>query len=207
MALIQHPIHQIPIPHDSRNNFLLNSITAINYFVIPYGALILVLPFILLRGSTVRRLRPLLIGFWLCLIFGLGGTTPLPRWLLGRAYDILTFERFTFWATLLAMPIVGMLAIQLLDRFRAKAAVGLALAAVVTIGAALAWLTANPYRPTVTMNVNPVITFLNHDGHDSYRYLTLGFGSELAKVSTYTDASSVDGDYNSARPRPEVTQC
>jgi hypothetical protein len=206
MALIQHPIHQIPIPHDSRNNFLLNSITAINYFVIPYGALILVLPFILLRGSSVRRLRPLLIGFWLCLIFGLGGTTPLPRWLLGRAFEILTFERFTFWATLLAMPILGMLAIQLLDRFRTKAAVGLALAAVVTIGTALAWLTANPYRPTVTMDVKPVITFLNRDGHDSYRYLTLGFGSELAEVSTYTDASSVDGDYNSARLLPEMTQ-
>ena len=206
MALIQHPIHQIPIPHDSRANYLLNSITGVNYFLIPYGALILALPFIIIRGSSIPRLRPLLIGFWLSLIFGLGGTTPLPRWLLGRAYNILTFERFTFWATLLAMPIVGLLAVQLLDRFRAKAAVGLALASVVTIGAALAWLTANPFRPTITMDVNPVIAFLNRDGHDSYRYLTLGFGSELAKVSTYTDASSVDGDYNSARLLPEMTQ-
>jgi len=206
MALIQHPIHQIPIPHDSRSNFLLNSITAINYFVIPYGALILALPFIIFRGSSMPRLRPLLVGFWLSLIFGLGGTTPLPRWLLGRAYEILTFERFTFWATLLAMPIVGLLAIQLLDRFRAKAAVGLSLAAVATIGAALAWLTANPYRPTISIDVSPVISFLNRDGHDSYRYLTLGFGSELAQVSTYTDASSVDGDYNSARLLPEMTQ-
>jgi hypothetical protein len=34
----------------------------------------------------------------------------------------------------------------------------------------------------------------------------LGFGSELAQVSTYTDASSVDGDYNSARLLPEMTQ-
>ncbi len=206
MTLIQHPIHQIPIPHDSRSNFLLNSITGINYFVIPYGALILALPFIIIRGATVRRLRPLLFGFWLTLIFGLGGTTPLPRWLLGRAYDILTFERFTFWATLMAMPIVGLLAVELLDRFGAKAAVGLSLAAVATIGVALAWLTANPYRPTGTMNVSPVIAFLNRDGHDSYRYLTLGFGSELAQVSTYTDASSVDGDYNSARLLPEMTQ-
>ncbi len=206
MTLIQHPIHQIPIPHDSRRNFLLNSVTGINYFVIPYGALILALPFIIIRGSSVRRLRPLLAGFWLTLIFGLGGTTPLPKWLLGRAFEILTFERFTFWATLMAMPILGLLATELLDRFRAKAAVALSLASVVTIGAALAWLTANPYRPTVTMDVRPVIAFLNRDGHDSYRYLTLGFGSELAKVSTYTDASSVDGDYNSARLLPEMTQ-
>ncbi len=205
LALIQHPIHQIPIPHDSRSNFLLHSITAVNYFVIPYGVMIVALPFIFIKGSSTRRLRPLLFGFWLAFIFGLGGTTPLPRWLLGRAYEILTFERFTFWATLLAMPIVGLLAIQLLDRFRTKAAVGLSLAAVGTIGAALWWLNANPYRPTAPVNVQPVIAFLNRDGHDAYRYITLGFGSELAKVSTYTDASSVDGDYNSARLLPEMT--
>jgi hypothetical protein len=205
LALIQHPIHQIPIPHDSRSNFLLNSITAINYFVIPYGALILALPFIVIRGASSRRWRPLLYGFWLALIFGLGGTTPLPKWLMGRAFEVLTFERFTFWATLIAMPLVGVLAIELLDRFQSKAAVGLALASVATIGAALYWLNANPYRSATTANVEPVIAFLNRDGHDSYRYITLGFGSELAKVSTYTDASSVDGDYNSARLLPEMT--
>jgi len=205
LTIIQHPIHQIPIPHDSRANFLLNPVTAVNYFVIPYGALILALPFILIRGSSSRRLRPLLFGFWLTFIFGLGGTTPLPKLLLGRAFDILTFERFTFWATLMAMPIVGMVAVELLDRFRAKAAVGLSLAAVTTLGLALAWLTANPFRPTSTADVEPVIAFLNRDGHDAYRYITLGFGSELAKVSTYTSAGSVDGDYNSARLLPEMT--
>jgi hypothetical protein len=205
LTIIQHPIHQIPIPHDSRANFLLNPITAVNYFVIPYGALILALPFILIRGSSSRRLRPLLFGFWLTFIFGLGGTTPLPKLLLGRAFDILTFERFTFWATLMAMPIVGMVVVELLDRFRAKAAVGLSLAAVTTLGLALAWLTANPFRPTSTADVAPVIAFLNRDGHDAYRYITLGFGSELAKVSTYTSAGSVDGDYNSARLLPEMT--
>ena len=205
LAIIQHPIHQIPIPHDSRANFLLNSITAINYFVIPYGALILALPFIVMRGAASSRLRPLLIGFWLTLIFGLGGTTPLPKWLLGRAFEILTFERFTFWATLLAMPIVGILVVELLDRFRIKAAIALSLVAVSTIGTALWWLNANPFRPAGLMDVQPVITFLNRDGHDAYRYITLGFGSDLSKVSTYTSAGSVDGDYNSARLLPEMT--
>src|ERR1700677_2868003 len=205
LAIIQHPIHQIPIPHDSRANFLLNSITALNYFVIPYGALILALPFILIKGASSRRLVPLLLGFWLTLIFGLGGTTPLPRWLLGRAFEILTFERFTFWATLLAMPLLGAIAVNLLDRFSSKAAAALALASVATLGAALWWLNANPYRPTAIVDVNPVIAFLNRDGHDSYRYITLGLGSELAEVSTYTNATSVDGDYNSARLLPEMT--
>jgi hypothetical protein len=205
LALIQHPIHQIPIPHDSRANFLLNYFTAVNNFFIPYGALILALPFIVIRGASSSRWRPLLFGFWLTFIFGLGGTTPLPRWLLGRAFEILTFERFTFWATLMAMPFVGVLAAELLERYQKKAAIGLSIACVATIGAALLWLNDSPYRPVGPNNVEPVITFLNHDGHDAYRYITLGFGSELAKVSTYTDASSVDGDYNSARLLPEMT--
>ncbi len=205
LELIQHPIHQIPIPHDSRANFLLNSTTAVNYFLIPYGALILALPFILIRGASSRRVVPLLCGFWLTFIFGLGGTTPLPRWLLGRAYEILTFERFTFWATLMAMPLVGVLAVRVLERFQTRGAVALSLAAVGTIGAALWWLNANPYRSGGSMDVQPVIAFLNRDGHDSYRYLTLGFGNELAKVSTYTNAGTVDGDYNSARLLPEMT--
>jgi hypothetical protein len=206
LTIMQHPIHQIPIPHDSRANFWLNPATAVNYFIIPYGALILALPFIVIRGASSRRLRPLLFGFWLTFIFGLGGTTPLPKLLLGRAFDILTFERFTFWATLMAMPIVGIGVVELLERFRLKGAVGLSLAAVTTLGLALAWLSANPFKPTDTADVEPVIAFLNRDGHDAYRYITLGFGSELAKVSTFTSAGSVDGDYNSARLLPEMTQ-
>jgi hypothetical protein len=53
--------------------------------------------------------------------------------------------------------------------------------------------------------VQPVIAFLNRDGHDQYRYLVLGFGNDLSKISTYTTAATVDGDYNSARLLPEMT--
>jgi hypothetical protein len=205
LAIIQHPIHQIPIPHDSRNNYLLNLPTAINYFFVPWGALVLALPFIARRGASSRRLIPLLVGFWLAFIFGLGGTTPLPRLLLGRAYEILTFERFAFWATLLALPLAGILFVDILDRFQLKGAIGLAIAAVGTLGMSLWWLNVNPYRPTEQANVQPVIDFMNRDGHDAYRYITLGFGSDLSKVSTYTTADSVDGEYNSARLLPEMT--
>jgi hypothetical protein len=206
ISIIQHPITQAPIPHDSRANYLLHAITGVNYFIIPYGAVILALPFILIRGSSLPRLRPLLIAFWLTFLLGLGGTTPLPRWLLGRAFEILTFERFSFWAVLLAMPMVGLLAVELLDRFHTKAAVALSLAAVGSLGAVLAWLSLNPSRPAAAVNAQPVISFLNRDGHDKYRYLLLGFGSALSTVSTYTDAGTVDGDYNSARLLPEMTR-
>jgi hypothetical protein len=205
VAIIQHPIEQIPIPHASRSNLLLNLDYAINYFFIPYGALLLALPFVVWAGAANRRLRPLLFGFWVAFLFGLGGTTPFAKWVFRRAFEILTFERFTLLAVLLALPIVGMLVERLIQRFHAKAAAGVAFAAIATMALAMGWIAWSPFNPNPDLKVDPVISFLNRDGHDHYRYLTLGFGNALPKVSTYTDASSVDGEYNSARLLPEMT--
>ena len=79
------------------------------------------------------------------------------------------------------------------------------MAAIATFGAAMYWLTMNPFRAGTQINVAPVSAFMNRDGHDAYRYVALGFGSDLARISTNTNASSVDGDYNSARLLPEMT--
>ena len=111
IALIHYPVTQTPIPHPSRANYILSPQWGLNYFIVPYGALILALPFIFLRGSRVVRLRPLLLGFWVAFLVGLGGTTPVGHLLLGRAFDVLTMERFSYWATLLALPLVGLLAV------------------------------------------------------------------------------------------------
>lgn len=206
LSILQHPIKQVPIPHASRSNLLMNVDYFINYFLVPYGAFVLALPFIVIKGASVPRLRPLLFAFWFTFILGLGGTTPLPRWILGRAFEILTFERFTLWAVVLGLPIVGMWAEDLIDRYNWKAACTFATAAVVTIALAMGWLTWSPFRPTGGLDVSAVIEFLNRDGHDQYRYLTLGFGNALPKLSTYANAGSVDGEYNSARLLPEMTE-
>jgi hypothetical protein len=206
LAIIKHPIEQMPIPHGSRLNYLMSWIHGVNYVVIPYGAMLLALPFIVIRGAKVPRLRVLLIAFWIAFVLGLGGTTPVPRLAFGRAFEILTFERFTLWATLLALPILGALAVDVLDRFRDVGAFALASGAVFTLALALGWLTWSPFRTTSGLNVDAVVNFLNRDGHDQYRYLTLGFGNALSKVSTYANANSVDGEYNSARLLPEMTR-
>ena len=114
VSLLQNPINQMPIPHGSRDNYLLKPMSGINFWIIPMGAMILAMPFIILRGSAERRLRPLLFGWYLTTLLGLGGTTPVGKLLLGRAYQVLTFERFTFWATLMAMPFVGLLAFEMI---------------------------------------------------------------------------------------------
>jgi hypothetical protein len=205
IAIIRHPIEQMPIPHASRSNFLMNWTYGMNYFVVPYGALILALPFIVIKGASNPRLRMLLLAFWVTFLIALGGTTPVPRWFFGRAFEILTYERFTLWATVLALPIVGLLVEQLIDRFPRWGAIAASSAAVASLALALGWLTWSPFKTFSSLDVDSVIAFLNRDGHDQYRYLTLGFGNALPKVSTYANASSVDGEYNSARLLPEMT--
>ena len=203
LAIIKHPIEQMPIPHASRSNLLLNLTYLTNYFFVPYGMLIVAFPFVVWYGAQNRRLRPLLFGFWITFIFALGGTTPVPKWVFRRAFEILTFERFTLWAAFMALPIVGLIAERLIERYHRKAAVGLGFAAIVTLLLPMAWISVTPFSANADLNVDAVDSFLNRDGHDRYRYLTLGFGNALPKVSTYTNATSVDGEYNSARLLPE----
>jgi hypothetical protein len=204
LSLLRNPITQMPIPHGSRDNFLLRPISGVNFFLIPLGAMILALPFIIFRGSSERRLRPLLFFWYLTAILGLGGTTPVGKLLLGRAYEVLTFERFTFWATLMAMPFVGLLAFEMIARWSRKGVAALAVLAVFTFSMSVAWITFHPIY-TSPFSVDQVIAFLNKDDHAKFRYITLGFGNQFAKVSTYAKAGSVDGDYNSARLLPEMT--
>jgi hypothetical protein len=205
IALINYPVTQVPIPHPSRANYILSPEWGLNYFVIPYGALILALPFIIWKGSVTSRLRPLLFGFWLAFMLGLGGTTPVAKLLLGRAFEVLTMERFTYWATLLALPFVGLLAEELIDRFRFKAVAGLTLAAGLSCALAVAWATYKP-ADAADFKVDSVAAWLDRDGHDRYRYITLGFGNKISRLAVLTDASSVDGEWNSGRMLPELTE-
>jgi len=205
IALIHNPITQMPIPHASRDNFLQEPIWGVNFWLIPFGALVLALPYVFWRGPADRRLRPLFCGFWVAFLFGLGGTTPLPRWLLGRAFYVLTFERFSFWATLLALPIVALLVEKIIDRFQVKGAVVVLILGIASVGASLEWMNWSRLNGQV-FDIQPVVDFMNRDNHDRFRYITLGFGSLLSKTSIYTNASSVDGEYNSARMLPEMTK-
>ena len=50
-----------------------------------------------------------------------------------------------------------------------------------------------------------VASWLNRDGHDKYRYVTLGFGNKISRLAVATDATSVDGEWNSGRMLPELT--
>jgi hypothetical protein len=204
LIILKDPIRQIPIPHLSRANYLKEPVWGLHYWLVPFGSVVLALPYIFYKGIE-RRLLPLFLGFYFALIFGLGGTTPLARWLLGRAFEVLTFERFTFWALILATPFVGMLAAALIDRYHKRAAIGLVVAMVAPACLAVAW---NTYFPLIgpEPDIDPIVNFLNQKGHHQYRYLTLGYANAMSKIACYTNAPSVDGEYNSGRTLPEMTR-
>jgi hypothetical protein len=114
-------------------------------------------------------------------------------------------ERFSYWATLLALPFIGLLATELIDRFRMRAVVLLSIAAALTCAAAVAWVR---YRPAEASDfkTDSIAGWLNRDGHDQYRYVTLGFGNKIARLAMQTNATSVDGEWNSGRMLPELTR-
>ena len=204
---MRHPIHQMPIPHDSRSNYLLNFSTLTNYFIVPYGALILAFPFIIWRGASVGRLRPLLFGFWVTFILALGGTTPLPKLLLGRAFDILTFERFTLWAAVLALPLVGLSRCGNFGPFPECRRCG------TCAGGSFKFWPGTHLADHKSLSSDTKLLMFSQSSISSTVTVTTitatlpwVLAANCAKVSTYTNASSVDGDYNSARLLPEMTQ-
>lgn len=205
LAMWNHQAAATPYANPTRANYILSPHWGLNYFLVPYGAVILALPFIFFRGSAVARLRPLLFGFWIAFLIGLGGTTPVGQVLLGHAFETLTMERFSYWATLLALPFVGILADELLDRFGSWAIIGLTVLAAASCGLAVAWsMYSTP--DAEQFDVAPVAEWLNRAGHDQYRYFTLGFGNQISRLAILTDAESIDGEWHPGRTLSELAE-
>ena len=109
-----NPITQVPIPHGSRDHFIEIGSSGLVFFVIPWGAILLVLPYIFYRYFS-RRYLFFGLSIALLTLLGTGGTTPIPRMILGEtAFNILTLDRFTLWASIMSLPLLGELAYRLL---------------------------------------------------------------------------------------------
>ncbi|MBT8212731.1 MAG: hypothetical protein KJN71_06270, partial [Acidimicrobiia bacterium] len=201
------PISQVPIPHDSRSNFITNPNAGLVFWVIPWGTLLLLLPGIL-RRAIVARTWPLAMSVGLLFVLGTGGTTPIPRLLLGGAFDVLTLDRFTFWATIAVLPVAGA-RIEELGRAVGQSRIRTGLLGAFAAGTiAMFMFSANlsHYRSLQPEPIDPqpIAEFLAKDDHSRWRYLPLGFGDQMAWVSANTEATTVDGNYHSARRLPEL---
>lgn len=212
-----NPITQVPIPHGSRDNFLEVASSGLVFFIIPWGILLFVLPYIFYRYYS-KRLLFFGISSTLLFILGTGGTTPIPLKILGEnAFNILTLDRFTLWATIMALPVFGEFCYRFVEGDikeslqekwgpLAHRLTG-GLLAILFIFMAIFTMTLGKFRPSQpdTIKMTPIVNFLNVDDHDKWRYLPLGFGDQMAWLSAQTKATTVDGDYHSARRLPELT--
>ena len=210
------PITQVSIPHASRDSFILNPNAGLVFWLVPYGVSLIALPYVAWRGM-LSKAWPLTLSIGLLFVLGTGGTTPIPRLLLGGAFDILTLDRFTFWATILMLPLLGEFVVSLVHGNLARyirGQFGSIMLWVVHIGLVVAYLSVVVFTTNLTqfrrfqpepISTEPIVSFLSKDEHWRWRYLTLGFGDQMAWLSAQTTATSVDGNYHSARRLPELT--
>jgi hypothetical protein len=212
-----NPITQVPIPHGSRDNFLEVTSSGLVFFTIPWGLLLFILPYIFYRYFSKRYLF-FGLSFTMLVILGTGSTTAIPKLILGEtAFNILTLDRFTFWATIMAIPIFGEFVYRFIEG-DLKTLIQSKFGAVYhrLLGGALALLcifmvvftmSLGHFRPSQPQKIKmlPIVNFLSQDSHDQWRYLTLGFGDQMAWLASQTNAMTVDGNYHSARRLPELT--
>jgi hypothetical protein len=201
---------QTPIDHLSRHNFVTDPFAALIFFLPMYGLLILFIP-LALRWGLRRRFWGLGLAFLPLFLLGLGDTTPLPRLLFGSGWAWLTYERFAFWASLILLPFLG-LWLALLARARPQPRAFwppawkyyLAVQALVAlvVGLIPSWLPTQPKQ----LDMQPIVDFLAQADRAQYRYLTFGFGDQIAYLSRLTRATTMDGSYHTARSLPELRQ-
>ncbi len=210
------PITQVTIPHASRDNFLVNLNAGLVFWLIPYGLLLVTVPYVVYKGLTTKA-WPLLASIALLAFLGTGGTTPFPKLLLRGAFDILTLDRFTLWASILMLPLVGEFVVSLrrgglarwieeqFGRITLGAVQGGLAVALLVLAVFVASLTQFRKFQPAPIDMGPIVSFLNKDQHDRWRFITLGFGDQMAWLSAQTTATQVDGNYHSARRLPELT--
>ncbi len=211
------PISQVSIPHGSRANFLKQQNLGLVFFLIPWGAMLFFLPGLFVRMFKKRNIF-LGLSFALAFLLGTGGTTPIPKMILGEtAFNILTLDRFTFWASVMALPFFGSLIYSLsegklkgfiVDRFSQRLHKVILFFTITGMLASSALIiNISSFRPLQPDPIDPIpiANFMDRDGHNEWRYLTLGFGDQVAWLAAHTRALSVDGNYHSARRLPELT--
>ena len=179
--------------------------------------MLIILPYIFYRYYSKRYIC-FGISITILFVLGTGGTTPIPRAMLGEnAFNILTLDRFTLWASIMSLPLFGEFVYRFVEG-DLKTLIQARFGAVYhrVFGGFLVTLflfttvftmSLGYFRPSQPKGINmlPIVNFLNQDQHDKWRYLTLGFGDQMAWLGAQTKALSVDGNYHSARRLPELT--
>jgi len=210
------------IPHGSRENIFGNFIFSIMFFWGLYSFTITFLPNAIIIAFRERRTRPLLAAMLFFMILGLGGTTPLPKIILGKYWEILTYERFTFIATILYSFFLAIMlgdAGNIIDKYylgienpkpkpRVKRVIITAFMAAMVISYILAsgMISSLKLHPRLAFDnaLEDIAKFLDKD--PEYYYITLELKSQRIRLNLLTSAPTLDGGYNSARQDPLLAE-
>jgi hypothetical protein len=212
------PITQVSIPHGSRDNFFKNFSSGLIFYIVPLTLIFALITAIGYAITKKKRFIAWAVSFFLCLLLGSGGTTPIPKMILGaNAFNILTLDRFGFWASIIAIPFIAKFIYSFLGgpvkdfwikkfggsfHFILSGLSGFSYLLFILFIFHLA--SFRPLQPK-EIEIEPMLNFLNRDNHMRWRYLTLGFGDQMAWLSSNSLAATVDGNYHSARRLPELT--
>ncbi|HOW88411.1 MAG TPA: hypothetical protein PKV84_07150, partial [Candidatus Omnitrophota bacterium] len=171
-------------------------------------------------------MRVLFLSWFALFILGLGGTTPIPKWILGKLYDTITLDRFCLWATVMILPILS----RLIHKNGSKFILAGYLVFLAVLQLMMFVLVTKvkfqpdplPMQPLVEflekedadgiglqpdlLVMQPMVDFLETKDVKNYRYLTLGIGYQMARLGYLSDAQNVDGAYHTARPLPELRE-
>jgi O-antigen ligase len=206
---------QVPIDHASRHSFIQDPLAITLFFLPMYGLLVFVIPFAFKLGLQ-KKFWAIGASFLLLFLLGLGNTTPLPRLLFGQGWAWLTYDRFSFWASLILLLFSGIEIVVLRRKFpqllhrslipnRARRVINISLIVLMSfiallVGSISFWLPTQP----VQLDMQPIVDFLAQADHSYWRYITFGFGDQFAYLSRLTKATTIDGSYHTARTLPEL---
>ncbi|MBS7605810.1 MAG: 6-pyruvoyl-tetrahydropterin synthase-related protein [Candidatus Bathyarchaeia archaeon] len=194
---------QTPIPHLSRANLFTDLRAFTFFFLYMHGPLFPLIPLTMKICRQRKEFWILFVMGLLLFMLGLGGTTPIPSILFGDFWELLTYDRFALWSDIVFLPLIGKLFKK--DTSKSNITLTLLILALLATAVTIFSVSFNAYEIYLPRKVNlePIVDFLHKGGNWRWRYLTLGFGSaQLAKLSMYVNATTLDGFYVHGRTDP-----
>ena len=211
------------IPHATRYNIFSNPTYSFPFFWAMYSFTIFLLPNAIVIVLRRRNLFPLLILFLLLFVIGLGGTTSLPEKVFGSLWHILTYDKFSFWATVLYTPFLATMVSNLgafiekyyygnpqpiVDGRIRNLLLALTFFGLITSftlsSTATVLMGLQPVQELDGSQLNALAKFL--DSNSGWKYITLGFGGQRILLSSMTIAPMFDGGYNQAKMQEIFTE-
>ncbi len=227
---------QTPIDHPSRHNFLQDAFAVTAFFLPVYGPLMVLIPFapwmglqrrysglalaflalfILGLGDTTPLPRILFRVGWEWLTYDRfafwASLTLLPFFgvalLLARQWlpKYLGFRIYRFPKIQIKKRNADSWPPMRLGRPRRWATISIFMFMTLIALIVGKLSTLVPFEPA-KIDMKPIVGFLARKNHSDWRYLTFGFGDQLAWLSTLTNATTIDGSYHTARSLPELRE-